>query len=60
VYRYPTRELRDAATDCLAFWHWKHEGKPWVDGIDSVDVAPPHLRGPFSWNRLNEGKEAAS
>jgi hypothetical protein len=23
VYRYPTRELRDAATDCLAFWHWR-------------------------------------
>ena len=22
VYRYASRELRDAATDCLAFWHW--------------------------------------
>ena len=45
VYRYPTRELRDAATDCLAFWHWKHEDEDWVAGVDSVDVAPDHLRG---------------
>ncbi len=26
-YRYPSRELRDAATDQIAFWHWKHEGE---------------------------------
>lgn len=56
VYRYPTRELRDAATDCLAFWHWKHDAEPWVEGIDSVDVAPDYLRGPFSWSRL-EGSQ---
>jgi hypothetical protein len=52
VYRYPTRELRDAATDCLALWHWKHDGKYWVDGVESIDTAPERLRGPFSWQRL--------
>jgi hypothetical protein len=52
VYRYPTRELRDAATDCLAFWHWKHDGKDWVDGVESVDAARDRLRGPFSQKRL--------
>lgn len=53
VYRYPTRGLLDAATDCLAFWHWKHDGESWVAGVDSVDVAPEHLRGRFSWARLD-------
>jgi hypothetical protein len=53
VYQYPTRELRDAATDCLAFWHWKYDGAKWVDGIDAVDDAPDHLRGQFSWERLS-------
>jgi hypothetical protein len=51
VYGYPTRELRDAATDCLAFWHWKHNEEDWVASIDSADVAPDHLRGAFSWRR---------
>ena len=53
VYSYPSRELRDAATDCLAFWHWKHEEEDWVADIDSVDVAPDHLRGAFSSRRLD-------
>jgi hypothetical protein len=52
VYQYPTREVRDAATDCLAFWHWKHAGEDWVDGVESIDVAPDRLRGPFSQKRL--------
>jgi hypothetical protein len=56
VYRYPTRELRDAATDCLAFWHWKHAGARWVDGVDGIDNAPGRLRGRFSYERLNTTK----
>jgi hypothetical protein len=58
VYRYPTRELRDAATDCLALWHWKHDGKDWVNGVESIDVAPDRLRGPFSQKRLAASKSA--
>jgi hypothetical protein len=54
VYRYPTRELLDAATDGLAFWHWKHDGESWVAGVDSIDDAPAHLRGRFSWKRLDD------
>jgi hypothetical protein len=53
VYSYPSRALRDAATDCLAFWHWLHAGESWVDGIATVDDAPAHLRGPFSWDRAD-------
>ena len=60
VYRYPSSELREAATDYLAFWHWKHDDEPWVQGIESVDVAPDRLRGLFSWARLEASKEAAS
>lgn len=52
VYRYPTAELREAATDCLAFWHWKRENEPWVDGIETFEAAPARLRGRFSWDRL--------
>ena len=59
VYRYPTAELREAATDYLAFWHWKHDDEPWVEGIDSVDAAPARLRGPFSRARLEAAKEAS-
>ena len=59
VYRYPTRGLRDAATDCLAFCHWKHQDEEWVAGVDSVETAPWRLRGPFSWERLRESKEAS-
>ena len=56
VYQYPTRELRDAATDCLASWRWKHDSAEWVDGVNSIDAAPDRLRGRFSWERLNSRK----
>lgn len=58
VYRYLTRELRDAATDCLALWHWKHDGEDWVDGVESIDATPDRLRGPFSQKRLSASKSA--
>jgi hypothetical protein len=58
VYRYPTRELRDAATDCLAFWHWKHDSEDWVDSVESIDAAPDRLRGSFSWDRLKASQIA--
>jgi hypothetical protein len=56
VYRYVTRELRDTATDYVAFWHWKNAGEPWVDAIENVDVAPAYLRGPFSLHRLEASR----
>jgi hypothetical protein len=49
VYRYPTPELLNAATDCLAFFHWG--GQPWVAGVDSADAMPDRLRGPYSSSR---------
>ena len=51
-YAYPTAELRNAATDVLAFSHWKRARKPWVEDIASFPDIPAHLRGPFSWQRL--------
>jgi hypothetical protein len=57
VYSYGSRELRDAATDCLAFSYWKQGQRGWVAGIDSVDFAPDDLRGPFSWARLEGSHE---
>jgi hypothetical protein len=58
IYRCPTRELRDTATDCLAFWHWKHDSAEWVDDVDRIDDAPDRLRGRFSWERLNAAERA--
>jgi hypothetical protein len=42
----PTREIRQAITDELAFFHWKHNDEEWVKGYDSVDQLPDELRGP--------------
>jgi len=52
VYRYPTRALRDAATDQIAFWHWRERGAPWVAGIADAAHAPAHLRGAYSSKRV--------
>jgi hypothetical protein len=46
-YVYPTRELRDRATDELALFHWRHEREEWVEGVRDGDV-PARLRGPFT------------
>lgn len=48
VWAFPSRELRDAATDRLAFDHWQHESEEWVEGVANVEEAPAHLRGPFT------------
>ncbi len=57
AYSFPTRELRDAATDEIAFFYWKHEGQSWVEGIDSAAEMPEPLRGPYSWERYLSGTE---
>jgi hypothetical protein len=48
AYSYPTEDMRTAATDQLAFFHWKHEDAEWVAGIEDFDALPPELRGPFT------------
>ncbi len=47
IYACPTQELRDAITDELAFFHWKHRSEKWVDDYDSVEQLPAELRGPY-------------
>ena len=56
TYRYPTREIRDAATDELVFLRWKRMDKPWVRGMTSVADLPARLRGPFSWKRVVQAR----
>jgi len=51
AHRFPTRELRDQATDELAFSHWHHNDEPWVAGIEQFEDAPAELRGPYSRSR---------
>jgi hypothetical protein len=58
-YVFPTRELRDQATDQLAMFHWRHEGRTWVEGVRDDDV-PDRLRGPFSWARLEDSKRGST
>jgi len=57
-YRFPTRELRDAATDLLALYHWRSRREEWSKGIHTVAEMPTKLRGPFSWDRLEREKQA--
>jgi len=45
VYSCATREVRDAATDLLAFWHWAWNEETWVEGIPTVAELPEELRG---------------
>lgn len=60
VYVFPTEELRNGYTDRVAFWYWKQQGRAtWVEGIDTFDQLPAHMRGPFSWKRLEDEKPAA-
>jgi len=54
TYKCPTLEVRNQITDTLAFFHWKAREESWVEGYESVDALPPELRGPFSWERLEE------
>jgi hypothetical protein len=54
IEEFATREERDRRTDEIAFFYWKNNEEEWVNGIDSHEQMPPNLRGPFSWNRLNE------
>lgn len=52
VWRFPTDEARSALVDTLAFWWWANEEQPWAAG-HTIDSIPEHLRGPFSWARLD-------
>jgi hypothetical protein len=51
-YWYPTREIRDAATDELAFVRCQRTAQPWVDGIATMGDVPAILRGPYSMGRF--------
>ena len=50
-YSYPSQELRDAATDYLAFWHWEHGGGRLLSDMESADAAPDRLGDSFAWAR---------
>jgi hypothetical protein len=51
MWSCPTKELRRAVIDEVAFFHWKHMHEEWVEGYDSVDQLPPELRGPYGSQR---------
>jgi hypothetical protein len=51
-YRFPTAELREEATDWIAFSYWQRFDHEWVKD-HSIDNIPAHLRGAFSWARLD-------
>jgi hypothetical protein len=48
---FPSREARDAATDRVAAFHWRHDESGPADLSDSDDDLAPHHRGPYRWNR---------
>jgi hypothetical protein len=58
VWRFSTNEMRSALVDTLAFWWWQNEEQAWTAG-HSIDAIPDHLRGPFSWARLDAEKVAS-
>ena len=45
MYSAPTKEIRNAIIDEIAFFHWR--GEEWVEGYDSVDQLPDELKGPY-------------
>lgn len=53
VWRFPTKELREQAMDLWAFLNWERKGESWVQGV-TADAIPDHLRGPFSWDRVEK------
>lgn len=48
---FPTREERDAATDRIAAYHWRHNGNGPDDLPDRDEDLAPHHRGPYTWRR---------
>jgi hypothetical protein len=56
TYTFPTRELRDEATDGIAFFYRKWHNESWVEGYTTVEDLPAQLRGAFSWARLDREK----
>ena len=51
MYSYPTRALRDRATDAMAFFHWRLHDEEWVTGLANAEDMPATLCGPFSRER---------
>jgi hypothetical protein len=47
MYKCPTCEVRNAITDEIAFFHWKHKSEPWVEDYETVEQLPNELRGPY-------------
>ncbi len=50
---FSSREERDAATDRVAAFHWRHDDSGPEDLPNSDDDLAPHHRGPYSPARLN-------
>ena len=47
VYDCPTKELREAITNEIAFFHWHFQEESWVKGYNCVDELPDELKGPY-------------
>lgn len=47
MYSAPTKEIRDAIVNEIAFFHWKQQDEEWVQGYDTVDQLPDELKGPY-------------
>jgi hypothetical protein len=54
TYKCPTAEIRNQITDTLAFFHWKAQEERWVKDYQTEGDLPPELRGPFSFERMEE------
>ncbi len=47
VYSCPTSEIREAITDEIAFYHWQMQEQTWVRDIETFDMLPDELKGPY-------------
>lgn len=57
VETYATAEDRSDDTDEAALFYWKNHDEPWAREVAKdtpADEMPAHLRGAFSWKRLDE------
>ena len=47
MWACPTEEIREAITNELAFFHWKHQEEEWVRDFTSADELPDEYKGPY-------------
>jgi hypothetical protein len=55
MYACPSREIRNAVIDEIAFRWWKYADEEWVRPYSCIEDLPARMRGPYSRERAEQG-----